>query len=169
MKNIQNKGFTLIELMIVVAIIAILAAIALPAYQDYTKRTRVSEALSLSVYAKVAVTEFYSTQGHWPADNSEALVVSASQVTGKGVDSVSVKNGVIKIVTSKRVVPNGELWLTPVADGSDVTQATPGVAIPQPGSAVTKAGSVQWLCSHNEILKGKWVPSECRNDNPASS
>ena len=168
MKNIKNKGFTLIELMIVVAIIAILAAIALPAYQDYAKRARVSEALSLSTYAKYAVTEFYSTQSRWPVDNSEALVMNANDITGKGVDSVAVDNGVIKITTSQRIVSGGELWLTPIADGSDVTQATPGTALPQPqsGTQTTVAvGSVQWLCSHNATLQSKWVPTECRREN----
>ena len=56
--------------MIVVAIIAILAAIALPAYQDYTKRARVTEAINLNAYAKIAVTEFFNTEGRWPRDNT---------------------------------------------------------------------------------------------------
>lgn len=165
MKTIQYKGFTLIELMIVVAIIAILAAIALPAYQDYAKRARVSEALSLSAYAKYAVTEFYSTHSRWPVDNSESLVVEASDIKGKGVESITVDNGVIKITTTQRVVTNGELWLTPIADGSDINQATPGTALPQAGTQVAQTGSVQWLCSHNDTLKSQWVPSECRHSN----
>ena len=166
MKNIQCKGFTLIELMIVVAIIAILAAIALPAYQDYTKRARVSEALNLAQSAKQAVTEFYVTQSKWPKDNDESLVDSANKITGKGVSAVAVDQGVVKVTMSQRVVSGGELWLTPIADGSDITQAKPGTALPQPGTtAQTSSGSVQWLCSHNATLKSKWVPTECRNDN----
>lgn len=161
-----NKGFTLIELMIVVAIIAILAAIALPAYQDYTKRSRVSEALSLSNGAKTAIVEFYSTQNRWPRTNDESLVMDAANITGKGVQQVLVDNGVIKITTTDRITPNGELWLTPIGDGSDIDAATPGVALPEDEGANIDAGSVQWLCSHNANLQNRWVPTECRRDNP---
>ena len=168
MKNIKNKGFTLIELMIVVAIVAILAAIALPAYQDYAKRSRVAEALSLVTYAKTAVTDFYSTQNRWPIDNSEALVIKSTDISSKGVDALAVDKGVIKITMSKRVVSGGQLWLTPIADTTDISAATPGTALPTnpADSSVTHGGSFKWLCSHDKKLKHKWVPSECRNDNP---
>ena len=69
MKKVQ-QGFTLIELMIVVAIIGILAAVAIPAYQDYTKRAHVTEGLSLASAAKTSVTEFYNSKGYLPANNS---------------------------------------------------------------------------------------------------
>ncbi|MBR7003069.1 MAG: pilin [Neisseriaceae bacterium] len=166
MKNIQHTGFTLIELMIVVAIIAILAAIALPAYQDYTKRARVSEALSLSAYAKVAVTEFFNTQNRWPVDNQEALVMASDSIVGKGVSKVAVDNGVIKITMSHRVVSTGQLWLTPIADGTNISAATPGTALPTSSASNAQGGgSIAWLCSHNADLKPKWVPTECRNPN----
>ena len=166
MSNIKQKGFTLIELMIVVAIIAILAAIALPAYQDYTKRARVTEAINLNAYAKIAVTEFFNTEGRWPRDNTEALVMASTSIKGKSVDGLRVENGVIKINMSKRVITGGELWYTPIANGANLTSATPGQALPDSsGSGGTVKGSIQWLCSHNAVLKDKWVPTECRRAN----
>ena len=70
MKKVQ-QGFTLIELMIVVAIIGILAAVAIPAYQDYTIRAQVSEGLTLAGQAKSAVSEYYSEHGAWPNGNED--------------------------------------------------------------------------------------------------
>ncbi|EMT6614201.1 pilin [Neisseria gonorrhoeae] len=74
--NTLQKGFTLIELMIVIAIVGILAAVALPAYQDYTARAQVSEAILLAEGQKSAVTEYYLNHGIWPANNTSAGVAS---------------------------------------------------------------------------------------------
>ena len=93
----KQQGFTLIELMIVVAIIGILAAIAIPAYQDYTIRAQVSEGLNLSAGAKAAVTEFFQDQGTLPTDNAEAGIEAANVITGKYVVSVAVAAGVITV------------------------------------------------------------------------
>ncbi|HEZ5118691.1 TPA: pilin [Neisseria meningitidis] len=93
--NTLQKGFTLIELMIVIAIVGILAAVALPAYQDYTARAQVSEAILLAEGQKSAVTEYYLNHGIWPGGNSSAGVASASDIKGKYVQSVEVKNGVV--------------------------------------------------------------------------
>ncbi|HFC7721066.1 TPA: pilin [Neisseria meningitidis] len=93
--NTLQKGFTLIELMIVIAIVGILAAVALPAYQDYTARAQVSEAILLAEGQKSAVTEYYLNHGEWPGDNTSAGVASSSEIKGKYVKEVEVKNGVV--------------------------------------------------------------------------
>ncbi|EPI6382881.1 pilin, partial [Neisseria gonorrhoeae] len=93
--NTLQKGFTLIELMIVIAIVGILAAVALPAYQDYTARAQVSEAILLAEGQKSAVTEYCPNHGKWPANNGDAGVASASKIKGKYVKEVKVENGVV--------------------------------------------------------------------------
>ncbi|HFB3639064.1 TPA: pilin, partial [Neisseria gonorrhoeae] len=93
--NTLQKGFTLIELMIVIAIVGILAAVALPAYQDYTARAQVSEAILLAEGQKSAVTEYYLNHGKWPSDNSAAGVANPTEIKGKYVQSVTVANGVV--------------------------------------------------------------------------
>ncbi|HEZ3313304.1 TPA: pilin [Neisseria meningitidis] len=99
--NTLQKGFTLIELMIVIAIVGILAAVALPAYQDYTARAQVSEAILLAEGQKSAVTEYYLNHGEWPGNNSSAGVATSSEIKGKYVKSVEVKNGVVTAATGK--------------------------------------------------------------------
>jgi type IV pilus assembly protein PilA len=94
MKKTQ-QGFTLIELMIVVAIIGILAAIAIPAYQDYTVRAQVTEGLNLASDLKAAVAEAYANDGAWPVDNAAIGIVDDK--TGKYVTSVEIDNGTIVI------------------------------------------------------------------------
>ncbi|EQB1669855.1 pilin, partial [Neisseria gonorrhoeae] len=94
--NTLQKGFTLIELMIVIAIVGILAAVALPAYQDYTARAQVSEAILLAEGQKSAVTEYYLNNGKWPENNGDAGVASPpSDIKGKYVKQVEVAKGVV--------------------------------------------------------------------------
>ncbi|HGH0055160.1 TPA: pilin, partial [Neisseria meningitidis] len=104
--NTLQKGFTLIELMIVIAIVGILAAVALPAYQDYTARAQVSEAILLAEGQKSAVTEYYLNHGEWPGDNSSAGVASSTDIKGKYVAGVKVEKGVITATMASSNVNN---------------------------------------------------------------
>ncbi|HEZ6928031.1 TPA: pilin [Neisseria meningitidis] len=171
--NTLQKGFTLIELMIVIAIVGILAAVALPAYQDYTARAQVSEAILLAEGQKSAVTEYYLNHGEWPANNSSAGVATSANIKGKYVQSVTVANGVItaqmassnvnKEIKDKKL----SLW------------------------AKRQDGSVKWFCGQpvqranakatnddvtaatgnsnsNNGINTKHLPSTCRDESSAS-
>ena len=97
----QVRGFTLIELMIVVAIIAILAAIAIPAYQNYLIRAQVSEGISLSTGAKAAVWDFTANTGRLPGSNLSAGLANSASISGKYVSSVDVTNGLVTKANSQ--------------------------------------------------------------------
>lgn len=141
--NKMQKGFTLIELMIVVAIIAILAAIALPAYQDYLIRSQVSEGAVLSDGAKTAITEFYSNKGIFPANNESAGLALAASIQGRYVASVSAPAGVITATFN-------------ATNANAAIQAKTLVF-----SAITHAGSVEWKCKPG-TTPPKYVPTSCR-------
>ena len=141
MKKIQ-QGFTLIELMIVVAIIGILAAVAIPAYQDYTKRANVTEGLGLASAAKTAITEYYNTKGAMPPTQASAGLASAASIAGNSVTSVAIAStGVITITYNTKVINGGTLALSPT----------------------TSAGGIKWTCKKTgTTMKDSWLPSSCR-------
>ena len=165
-KNLQ-KGFTLIELMIVVAIIGILAAIAIPAYQDYTIRSQVTEGLNLASAVKTGVAESFANTGEWPADLDAAGGDALAPPSGKYVEEITVDTGTITIEFGNDVndtitgdflslVPkisanNDVIWLCGYFTAAD---AAPG----DPTSGASAAGTTD--------IEPKYLPQSCRDDTP---
>jgi type IV pilus assembly protein PilA len=149
MKNVQ-KGFTLIELMIVVAIIAILAAIAIPQYQNYIIRTQVSEGMNLADGAKTAVSEFYNNKGHFPKANSSAGLPPAGSVQGKYVSTVTVTNGIITAAFSGTAPQESNTKI----DTKVITL-----------SPFDQGGAISWNCkarSNANYVADQYLPTACR-------
>jgi type IV pilus assembly protein PilA len=137
------RGFTLIELMIVVAIIGILASIAIPAYLDYAVRAQVGHGINLASGAKVAVSEFYQDRGAFPANNAAAGLTAATNISGKYVAQVAVTGaGLVQVTFGDEVnnkIFNAILTFTPTDNG----------------------GSLEWACAGDATLVDKWLPASC--------
>ncbi len=138
-----EQGFTLIELMIVVAIIGILAMIAIPAYQNYVIRAQVAEGLALSDTVKVAVAEYHEQTGTFPANNSDAALGVPTNYTGSYVDSISVTGAVISIQYGNGA--NSQI------NGETVTI-----------TAVSNPGSLEWVCATGGTISETHLPTSCR-------
>jgi type IV pilus assembly protein PilA len=140
----KQQGFTLIELMIVVAIIGILAAIAIPAYQDYTIRAQVSEGINLASGAKASISEYFMDKGAMPATQDEAGLAPATDITGSYVTGVAWDGTEITVTYGNQAndaIDTQTLRLVP---------ATGGI------------GSLEWNCVRG-ALAAKHVPAACRN------
>jgi type IV pilus assembly protein PilA len=163
-----QQGFTLIELMIVVAIIGILAAIAIPAYQDYTIRSQVSEGLTLAAQAKTAVSESFSQTGVAPASRAAAgMTANAADTAGNYVSSLDITNGTIVITYSSTAprranaaINNNTLVLIPYlsADNSVTWKCASAAATANaPGTVMAGAPA------NNGTIPGRYSPAECRS------
>ena len=143
----KQQGFTLIELMIVVAIIAILAAIAISRYQDYVIRSQVSEGSSLADGTKTAVAEFVNNYGRYGANNTSLGLAASTGITGKYVLSVDAANGPIVVTFGK------DAHTAITAAGSNQLVFSP----------ITHAGSIEWRCNTTATtINNKYRPTPCR-------
>ena len=165
MKKMQH-GFTLIELMIVVAIIGILAAIAIPAYQDYTIRAQVTEGLNLAAAAKAAVAETYLNRGTAPANRTVAgMSANASDTQGKYVSSVNITNGTIEITygnEANQAINAATLQLGPyLSVDNSVIWRCGGAIAPTGGTAMTGSAFTGGTLGSTASLN-KYLPASCR-------
>jgi type IV pilus assembly protein PilA len=158
-----QKGFTLIELMIVVAIIGILAAIAIPAYQDYVIRSQVSEGLAMASSLKASVAEYVADKGTWPTDTGDGTGQLGLEAppAGKYVTGITVDNGNIVIQYGDQAndkIDGNFLVLSPGLSNNDDVIWVCGDA-----SAPSAMASAAPAATQDTDIPGKYMPSNCRS------
>jgi len=135
----QHNGFTLLELMIVVAMIGILASVALPSYQVYLQRTEVVEAVSLSATARDEINHYYKQKLSFPTNNIMAGLPAADKLIGNRVTAINIENGAVHITL-----------------GNKIAQPLQGKVLTYRPAVVTDSPSspISWLCGHDEPVEG---------------
>jgi len=156
----KQKGFTLIELMIVVAIIGILASIAIPAYQDYTIRAQVVESFSITGELKLSIKEFYKDRGRFPATNKEAGVPEAQFLIGNFITNVEVVDGAMHVEFGNYV--NRNLLEQVITIRPIVVSGSPTSPISWTCGYRTPPDGMEAVGEDRTTLKTVHMPSSCR-------